>query len=61
MEFGAGKKMRWMPIHGSAQHLVKQKCSALLYWYAFTGCDTASFFNGRGKIMPGMCRKDFLK
>ena len=61
MEFGAGKKKRWLSIHCFAQHLVKQKCLALLYWYAFTGCDTVSCFNGRGKKMPGMCGKDFLK
>ena len=26
----------------------KQKCLELLYWYAFTGCDIASRFNGHG-------------
>ena len=48
VKFGAGKKKRWLPIHIYVQHLGKQKCLALLFWYTFTGCDTGSSFNGRG-------------
>ena len=49
MECGAGKKKRWLPIHAYPQHLDEQKRLTLLFWYAFTGCDTVSNFNGRGE------------
>ena len=42
-------KKNMLPIHVYAQHLSKQKYLALLFWYAFTGCDTVSSFNGRGR------------
>ena len=38
-----------LPSHVYAQHLSKQKYLTLLFWYAFTGCDTVSSFNGRGR------------
>ena len=49
VEFWAVQKKRWLPMHVYAQHLGKQKCLALLFWYAFTACDYASKFNGRGE------------
>ena len=49
MEFEAGKKKRWLSIHVFAQHLGKHKRLALLFWYAFTGCDAVSSFNSHGK------------
>ena len=38
-----------MLIHVFAQHLGKQKCLALLFWYAFTGCDAVSSFSSHRK------------
>ena len=49
VEFGVGRKKRWLTIHTYAKHLGRLKCLALLFWYAFTGCDTVSSFNSRGK------------
>ena len=49
VEFGAGKKKRWLLFHVYAQHLGKQKCLALLFSCAFTGCDTVSSFSGCGE------------
>ena len=49
VEFGVRRKKRWLPIHAYAKHLGRLKCLALLFWYAFTGCDTVSSFNSRGK------------
>lgn len=39
MSYEAGKK-----IHAYDQYIDKQKCLALLSWYAFTVCDTVSGF-----------------
>ena len=50
IEFGTGKDRRWLPIHDYANALEERVCSGLLFWYAFTGCDTASSFCGRGKL-----------
>ena len=49
IEFGTGKDRRWFPIHEYASRLGEQICSGILFWYAFTGCDTTSSFAGRGK------------
>ena len=49
MKFGGGKKNRWLSIHAYSQHLGKQRCLVLLFWYVFTGCDTISSFNGSGE------------
>ena len=50
IEFGTGKDRRWLPIHDYANALEERVCSGLLFWYAFTGCDTASSVCGRGKL-----------
>ena len=47
IEFGVGKHRRWLPIHTYVNILGESKCAGLLFWYAFTGCDTASSFRGR--------------
>ena len=54
IEFGVGKHRRWLPIHTYASLLGESKCTALLFWYAFIGCDTVSSFCGRGKKRLGM-------
>ena len=49
IEYGTGKDKRWIPIHLYAKLLGERNCRALPFWYAFTGCDTTSQFEGRGK------------
>ena len=49
IEFVAGKDKKWMPIHRYANKLGEEKCRALFFWFAFTGCDTVSQFAGRAK------------
>ncbi|XP_065060733.1 uncharacterized protein LOC135687992 [Rhopilema esculentum] len=47
--FGSGKNMRYIPAHIVAKSLGTDKASALPVFHALTGCDTVSFFGGRGK------------
>ena len=56
MSYEAGKK-----FHAYDQYIDKQKCLALLSWYAFTVCDTVSGFNSYGENLSGLCGKHFLK
>ena len=39
----------WYNILSLIQHLTTNVCKALPYFHAFTGCDTVSSFNGKGK------------
>ena len=39
----------WYNILSLIEHLTIDICKALPYFYAFTGCDTVSSFNGKGK------------
>ena len=48
VEFGVGKTKTWLPIHYYANLLGEEVCRAVLFWYALTGCDTVSHFQGRG-------------
>ena len=47
--FGAGKHFRYLAIHDITAQLGTQKAKALPMLRALTGCDTVSFFTGRGK------------
>ena len=49
IEYGTGKHRKWIPIHELVNALGVEKCRAMLFWYAYTGCDTVSQFLGRGK------------
>ena len=49
VEFGQGQSIRWFPIHDLAMNLGQEKCSGMLFFHAFTGCDVVSAFRGRGK------------
>ena len=49
VEFGVGKNKRWLPVHAYSANMREGVCSGLLFWFAFTGCDTVSSFCGRGK------------
>ena len=47
--FGTGSKLRYLPAHKYAVSLGEEKARSLLFLHAFSGCDTVSFFAGRGK------------
>ena len=45
--FGVGKHLRYLPIHKIT--LNTEQCEGLPFFYALAGCDTVSFFSGKGK------------
>ena len=47
--FGSGKNFRFLPIHKLVTALGPQRCIALPFYHALTGCDTVSFFGGKSK------------
>ena len=47
--FGTGNNYRFLAAHEMARVLGPDRCRALPMFHAFTGCDTVSFFGGRGK------------
>lgn len=47
--FGVGKHLRYIPAHTTAISLSANICTGLPFFHAITGCDTVSFFCGRGK------------
>ena len=47
--FGTAKKFRYIPVHDISLSLGPDKSQALPMFHAYTGCDTISFFNTRGK------------
>ncbi len=47
--FGAGKHFRYYHINSICLELGEDKCQALPFFHAFTGCDVTSQFNGKGK------------
>ena len=49
ISFGTGKNHRILPIHSIYNSIGPAKCSGLLFFHAFMGCDQVSFFNGKEK------------
>ena len=47
--FATGKSFRYIPAHVIARVLGPEKCIAMPFLHAFSGCDTVSLFAGRGK------------
>ena len=47
--YGTGKNLRYVAAHKIALKLGSEKSKALPMFHALTGCDTVSFFAGRGK------------
>ena len=47
--FGSGKTFKEIPIHHICQQLESQRCQALLFFHAYTGCDVTSAMFGIGK------------
>ena len=47
--FGVRKHYRYIPIHKICAELGSKKSNTLPMFHALSGCDTVSFFNGKGK------------
>ena len=47
--FGTGSNLRYLAAHEIASRLGPEKATSLPVFHAFTGCDTVSFFSGKGK------------
>ena len=58
--YGSGENVENVPAHAIAISHGPDKASTLPMFHALTGCDTVSFFGGRGKKRLGMCGKCFL-
>ncbi len=53
LAFGSGKSFRYLPAHEMAGALGPEKCIALPFVHALSGCDTVSSFAGCGKKTVG--------
>ena len=49
LAFGQGQNMKWIAVHELKTTLGPEKSSGILFFHAFTGCDTVSAFRGKGK------------
>lgn len=49
ISYGSSKQVRNLPAHAIATSLGREKTCVLPMFHALTGCDTVSFFGGRGK------------
>jgi hypothetical protein len=49
IEFGVGKHLKYIPIHEIATSLGPQTSTAYLFFHSFSGCDTTSSVQGKGK------------
>jgi hypothetical protein len=47
--FRTSNNLRCIPIHLLVTSLSPDRCFALPFFHAFTGCDTVSCFTGQGK------------
>ena len=47
--FGKGSSFRYIASHAIASTLGYEKCQCLPLFHSFTGCDTTSYFVGKGK------------
>jgi len=49
LEWENSKHSRFIAVHDVVTMLGVQKCHALPIFHALTGCDTVSYFSGKGK------------
>ena len=47
--FGQGYSLRWISVHDMCHYMGKEKIKGILFFHAFTGCDTVSAFRNKGK------------
>ena len=50
ISFGSSMQVRYLPAHTIATSLGRERAGVLPMFHALTGCDTVSFFSGRGKM-----------
>ena len=58
--YESGENVQDIPAHTIAMLLGPDKASTLPMFHALTGCDTVSFFGGRGKNGLGCIKKCLL-
>ena len=61
VSFGVGKNQRFLDINAIASKLTREKCVALPFFRASTGCDTTSYFCGRGKKTAFQAWNNYLE
>ena len=61
IEFGTGEDKKWLPVHAHTKKIGPQISRAFGFWQGFTGCDTVSYFSGRGKSRHRTRGRHFLK
>jgi hypothetical protein len=49
IEFGQGQNVRWIPVHDVCSAIGQEKSEGILFFHAFSGCDSVSGFKGKGK------------
>ena len=49
LAFGRGSNFRFIPDHEVVNGMDSRSCAVLPVLHGFTGCDTVSFFYGRGE------------
>lgn len=49
ISFGVGKAHNVIAVHQLANTIGPDRCSGMMFFHAFTGCDTVSGFSGKGK------------
>ena len=49
VDFGSSSNRKLIPVHLIATSLGQERCDALLFLHAFSGCDTVSAFRQKGK------------
>ncbi|KAJ8340119.1 hypothetical protein SKAU_G00347520 [Synaphobranchus kaupii] len=47
--FGHGQSLRWIGVHDLYCYIGPEKTKGILFFHAFTGCDTVSAFRNKGK------------
>ena len=53
--FGVGKNFKYIPAHDVAHRMGPRSAAALPMFHAFSGCDTVSFFAGKGRCWQTWC------
>ena len=47
--FGQGQSLRWINVHDLFHYVGQEKVKGMLFFHAFTGCDTVSAYRNKGK------------
>ena len=47
--YGQGHRLRWISVHDMCHYMGEEKIKGILFFHAFSGCDTVSAFRNKGK------------